>query len=119
MIEDRVLGLKARENYEHPAATVLLSTHKDLEKLVLTRAVSLFLHVHPRMHSTQKTLCPLTVRPLTRRMPRALQSTMASRQVCIRRLLRSNFDDVCRERHTYSLFGFISIMDLLKIEWVI
>ena len=37
MIEDRVLGLKARENYEHPAATVLLTAHKDLEKLVLTR----------------------------------------------------------------------------------
>ncbi len=38
LIEDRVLGLKARENYEHPAATVLLEAHKDLEKLVLTRA---------------------------------------------------------------------------------
>ncbi|HLB71513.1 MAG: argininosuccinate synthase [Candidatus Methanoperedens sp.] len=37
MIEDRVLGLKARENYEHPAATILLTAHKDLEKLVLTR----------------------------------------------------------------------------------
>ncbi len=37
MIEDRVLGLKARENYEHPAATVLLPAHRDLEKLVLTR----------------------------------------------------------------------------------
>ena len=38
MMEDRVLGLKARENYEHPAATVLLMAHKDLEKLCLTRA---------------------------------------------------------------------------------
>ncbi|MCL7476335.1 MAG: argininosuccinate synthase [Methanosarcinales archaeon] len=38
MIEDRVLGLKARENYEHPAATVLLAAHRDLERLVLTRA---------------------------------------------------------------------------------
>ncbi len=37
MIEDRVLGLKARENYEHPAATILLTAHRDLEKLVLTR----------------------------------------------------------------------------------
>jgi argininosuccinate synthase len=37
MIEDRILGLKARENYEHPAATVLLTAHKDLESLVLTR----------------------------------------------------------------------------------
>ncbi|AFD01219.1 argininosuccinate synthase [Methanocella conradii HZ254] len=38
MMEDRVLGLKARENYEHPAATVLLTAHKDLEKLCLSRA---------------------------------------------------------------------------------
>lgn len=38
MVEDRVLGLKARENYEHPAATVLLTAHQDLEHLVLSRA---------------------------------------------------------------------------------
>lgn len=38
MIEDRVLGLKARENYEHPAATLLLTAHADLERLVLTRS---------------------------------------------------------------------------------
>ncbi len=37
MIEDRILGLKARENYEHPAATVILTAHHDLESLVLTR----------------------------------------------------------------------------------
>ncbi len=37
LIEDRILGLKARENYEHPAATVLLAAHRDLEQLVLSR----------------------------------------------------------------------------------
>jgi len=37
MVEDRILGLKARENYEHPAATVLLAAHHDLESLVLSR----------------------------------------------------------------------------------
>jgi argininosuccinate synthase len=37
MIEDRILGLKAREIYEHPAATVLLAAHRDLERLVLSR----------------------------------------------------------------------------------
>ncbi|MGA9097325.1 MAG: argininosuccinate synthase [Methanotrichaceae archaeon] len=37
MVEDRVLGLKARENYEHPAATILLKAHEDLEHLVLSR----------------------------------------------------------------------------------
>lgn len=37
MMEDRVLGLKARENYEHPAATILITAHRDLEKLILSR----------------------------------------------------------------------------------
>ena len=45
MIEDRVLGLKARENYEHPAATVLLAAHRDLERLVLTRSELAFKHI--------------------------------------------------------------------------
>ena len=36
VMEDRMLGLKVRENYEHPAATVLLTAHEALEQLVLT-----------------------------------------------------------------------------------
>jgi argininosuccinate synthase len=35
-MEDRMLGLKVRENYEHPAATTLLNAHEALEGLVLT-----------------------------------------------------------------------------------
>ncbi|MFC6795212.1 argininosuccinate synthase [Halobaculum halobium] len=38
MMEDRMLGLKVRENYEHPAATVLLTAHEALEQLVFTKA---------------------------------------------------------------------------------
>ncbi len=37
IIEDRTLGLKSRENYEAPAATVITKAHKALEKLVLTK----------------------------------------------------------------------------------
>jgi len=37
VMEDRILGLKVRENYEHPAATVLLTAHQALEDLVLTK----------------------------------------------------------------------------------
>ncbi len=36
MMEDRILGLKVRENYEHPAATTLLAAHQALESYVLT-----------------------------------------------------------------------------------
>lgn len=37
IVEDRILGIKARENYECPAALALLTAHKQLEQLVLTR----------------------------------------------------------------------------------
>ena len=36
-IEDRLVGIKSREVYECPAATVLIEAHRELEKLVLTR----------------------------------------------------------------------------------
>jgi argininosuccinate synthase len=37
MIENRLVGIKSRETYEAPAATMLLQAHKDLESLVLDR----------------------------------------------------------------------------------
>jgi argininosuccinate synthase len=44
-MEDRILGLKSREIYEHPAATVLIAAHADLEKLVLSRFELKFKHI--------------------------------------------------------------------------
>ncbi len=37
MIENRLVGIKSRELYETPAATVLLAAHRDLESLTLDR----------------------------------------------------------------------------------
>jgi argininosuccinate synthase len=37
IMEDRMIGLKARENYECPAAVVVLQAHKALEALVATK----------------------------------------------------------------------------------
>ncbi len=37
MIENRLVGIKSRETYEAPAATILLQAHKDLEALVMDR----------------------------------------------------------------------------------
>lgn len=37
MIENRLVGIKSRETYETPAATILIQAHKDLEALVLDR----------------------------------------------------------------------------------
>jgi len=36
-VESRLVGIKSREVYECPAATILIEAHKDLEKLVFTR----------------------------------------------------------------------------------
>ncbi len=40
MIENRFVGIKSREVYEAPAATVLLACHRDLEALTLDRALA-------------------------------------------------------------------------------
>ncbi len=37
VIEDRLFGIKSRELYETPAATVLLAAHRDLESVVQSR----------------------------------------------------------------------------------
>jgi argininosuccinate synthase len=37
IMEDRMLGLKVRENYECPGSTLLLTAHRALEALTLTR----------------------------------------------------------------------------------
>lgn len=42
MFEDGIMGLKSREAYEAPAATVLIKLHKDLESLTLTKEELLF-----------------------------------------------------------------------------
>jgi argininosuccinate synthase len=40
MIENRLVGIKSRETYECPAATVLLAAHRDLEGLCLERELA-------------------------------------------------------------------------------
>ncbi len=37
MVENRIVGIKSREIYEAPAAVVLHTAHRELEKLVVTR----------------------------------------------------------------------------------
>jgi argininosuccinate synthase len=44
IMEDRMLGLKVRENYECPGATLILGAHRALEALVLTREELRFKH---------------------------------------------------------------------------
>jgi len=49
LIESRVVGIKSREIYEAPAATILTEAHQDLERLVLDRRL---LHVKDGLAGT-------------------------------------------------------------------
>ncbi len=42
MVENRLVGIKSREIYECPAATILITAHKDLESLTLERETAHF-----------------------------------------------------------------------------
>lgn len=42
MIEDRIIGLKSRENYENPGAILLITAHQALEKLIFSRKEIVF-----------------------------------------------------------------------------
>ncbi len=44
MMENRLVGIKSRELYEAPAATIILEAHRDLESLVLDRETAHFKH---------------------------------------------------------------------------
>jgi len=42
MMENRLVGIKSRETYEVPAATILISAHRDLESLTVDRETAHF-----------------------------------------------------------------------------
>ena len=42
IIEDRIIGLKSRENYETPGALLLITAHQALEKLIFSRKEIVF-----------------------------------------------------------------------------
>jgi argininosuccinate synthase len=51
IIEDRIIGLKSRENYEVPGAILLITAHKSLEQLTLTRSELKFAAYISEMYS--------------------------------------------------------------------
>lgn len=51
-IEDKTVGIKAREVYECPAATILHKTHKELEELTLDKETLEFKHIVDRRYTS-------------------------------------------------------------------
>jgi argininosuccinate synthase len=74
MLEDRMLGLKVRENYEHPAATVLITAHEGLEQLVLTKEERSFKRAVEQEWS-EKAYQGLVDAPLTKALEGFIETT--------------------------------------------
>jgi argininosuccinate synthase len=74
MMEDRMLGLKVRENYEHPAATTLLAAHEGLTELVHTQAERQFSQ-HVSQQWAQKAYEGLVDAPLMAALDGFLEET--------------------------------------------
>lgn len=51
IMEDRIIGLKSRENYETPGAFLLIAAHRALEQLVLTREELKFSEIASQTYS--------------------------------------------------------------------
>ncbi|MBI2220968.1 MAG: argininosuccinate synthase [Acidobacteria bacterium] len=51
MVENRLVGIKSREIYEAPAASVLHAAHKELEKLVIPRDLERVKHDMARLYA--------------------------------------------------------------------
>jgi argininosuccinate synthase len=51
IMEDRIIGLKSRENYETPGAVLLIAAHRALDQLVLTREELKFSEIASQTYS--------------------------------------------------------------------
>lgn len=51
MLEDRIIGLKSRENYETPGAIFIITAHKALEQMALTREELKFAEIVSQTYS--------------------------------------------------------------------
>ncbi|MDY6794182.1 MAG: argininosuccinate synthase [Actinomycetota bacterium] len=74
MIENRLVGIKSREIYEAPAATILIMAHQALESLTLTRET---LHFKPLMETKLSELIyyGLWYEPLREALTAAVEAT--------------------------------------------
>jgi len=104
IIEDRVLGFKSREIYEHPAATILLTAHKDLERLVLTRNELRFKEIVDRVWS-ELVYCGLTIDPLYDALNAFIDKTQERVSGEVRVKLEKGCARVVARRSPYSLLS--------------
>jgi argininosuccinate synthase len=105
MLENRLVGIKSRELYETPAATVLLAAHRDLESMTLDRETS---HFKPllELRFSELVYYGLWFTPLRE----AIDAFMAETQKTVTgevtvKLYKGNCEAVAR-KSDYSLYDF-------------
>ena len=103
MIENRLVGIKSREVYEAPAATILLQAHQDLESLVLDREL---LHYKAGMAPRYAELVyyGLWFTPLREAMDAFVQKTQKNVSGEVRVVLRKFSSQVVGRKSAHSLY---------------
>ena len=83
LVENRLVGIKSREIYEAPAATILYTAHKELESLVLDRESAHFKEVISLKYS-ELVYYGLWYSPLKEALDSFVNSTQKQVKGCVR-----------------------------------
>ena len=103
MIENRLVGIKSRETYEAPAATILIQAHRDLESLVLDREL---LHFKEGISQKYAELVyyGLWFTPLKKALDAFVDATQSKVTGTVRVVLRKYSSAVIGRRSPYSQY---------------
>jgi argininosuccinate synthase len=104
-IEDRLVGIKSREVYECPAASVIIEAHKDLEKLVLTRH-ELDFKAHVEREWAWLVYSGLWLEPLRLDLDRFISATQHRVTGSVRMKLFKGSAHVVGRSSDYSIYNF-------------
>lgn len=102
-VEDRVIGIKSREIYECPAACVLIESHQDLEKMVLTSHELRFKHLVDQQWSWM-TYSGLWQDPLVNDLDRFIDATQNRVTGTVKMRMQNGSMRVVGRRSEFSLY---------------
>jgi len=104
-VENRLVGIKSREIYESPAATVLLAAHRDLEDLTLPRELGHFKQTLEAKYA-ELLYFGLWFSPLREALDAFIDKTQANVTGVIRLKLYHGNVIVVGRKSPYSLYDF-------------
>jgi len=104
-VENRLVGIKSREVYEAPAASILISAHKELENLTLAREVAHFLPVISQKYA-ELTYYGLWFSPLREALDAFLETTQEAVSGRVRVKLHKGSCSVVGRKSPHSLYDY-------------